>query len=471
MRLTPVTGVFWDERGAAIVEVDAAADRSSLRKWAWAPFPSGAAESRSESIRRLFDEHGFSRDRVVVGLPQREILLKTAVLPRASRSDTEKMALLQAQKRAPGLEGGVEFDFDIRGGRGPGQRVACVLARRSAVNEVLSLLSDAGVSPERIVPESHALLALAPKPLRNGDFCLIHSDGDRALIIFVSKGSIVLAHACDPAGPEWDRSPAYVRLAAVWSDMKEDSDITSPHPQTLLLTGDEKGRRALRDRLGRESGGGVEILEQGPVPFGGAAGDGGGCSRLLASFGAALLDGAKVNLMPGPVKRRREGLRRRREWTAIAVAGLIFAFSLGIMAVQRISEVKNRIAVLDRRLSSLGPKIREAKAMLETFRLREGGRASGMTLSEALHRLSDGLPARVRMESLGFEAGKGMSIQATARSVSEAAEWARRLAGSGGFYRAELGATSSRAVAGQGVVDFSLEVEFPPRDGQGSPRG
>jgi type IV pilus assembly protein PilM len=150
-----------------VVQVDHSGSQPEVKRVAMRPLlPDSIVEGEimdygvvSDTVRGLFDELGMGGEDVVTSVGGHDVIIKPIPMDRMKESDAREVIRWEAEQHVPFDINSVELDFQILDPEGEGMRmqVLLVAAKRELVDNKVSLLVDAGVSPSAIDVDAFAL--------------------------------------------------------------------------------------------------------------------------------------------------------------------------------------------------------------------------------------------------------------------------------------------------------------------------
>ena len=150
-----------------VVEVDHSGDQPEVTRVAMRPLlPDAIVEGEimdyglvSETISSLFEEVGLKGRDVITAVGGHDVIIKKIEMDRMKESDAREVIRWEAEQHVPFDIKSVELDFQILNPNEEGLRmeVLLVAAKRELVDNKVSLLVDAGLSPAVIDVDAFAL--------------------------------------------------------------------------------------------------------------------------------------------------------------------------------------------------------------------------------------------------------------------------------------------------------------------------
>ncbi len=113
----------------------------------------------ADTVRSLIESAGLRKKQVVAGVGGHDVIIKRIQMDRMSQSDAREVIRWEAEQHVPFDMENVQLDFQILDPEGTGvqMQVLLVAAKRELIENRLSLLSDAGLSPSLIDVDAFAL--------------------------------------------------------------------------------------------------------------------------------------------------------------------------------------------------------------------------------------------------------------------------------------------------------------------------
>jgi len=183
-------------------------------RWRFPDVPSTDLRQRRDlavmAVRELLARHGFRGRRVVYALPMSQIHIKNIRMPSMPDSQLTSALMLEAQQRfeLPGIapdQMGYLNAGEVRQGADIRNEIILMGVSGGLIEEHLSLLSDMGLSPDRIEPEPVALFRGMNRFLRRQDdenvVSVVVDVGVSATRVIVARGrQIVFLKSIDIGG-------------------------------------------------------------------------------------------------------------------------------------------------------------------------------------------------------------------------------------------------------------------------------
>lgn len=113
----------------------------------------------AETVRAVVESAGLKKTDVVAAVGGHDVIVKPIPMDRMSETDAREVIRWEAEQHVPFDMENVQLDFQILDpqGEGPQMRVLLVAAKRELIENRLSLLADAGITPAVIDVDAFAL--------------------------------------------------------------------------------------------------------------------------------------------------------------------------------------------------------------------------------------------------------------------------------------------------------------------------
>ena len=113
----------------------------------------------AETVRAVVESAGLKKTDIVAAVGGHDVIVKPIPMDRMSETDAREVIRWEAEQHVPFDMENVQLDFQILDpqGEGPQMRVLLVAAKRELIENRLSLLSDAGITPTVIDVDAFAL--------------------------------------------------------------------------------------------------------------------------------------------------------------------------------------------------------------------------------------------------------------------------------------------------------------------------
>jgi type IV pilus assembly protein PilM len=181
----------------------------------------------SDAIRGLFVTGGVKQKNVVAAVGGRDVIVKKIQMDRMQEKDAREVIRWEAEQHVPFDMENVELDFQILdpGGEGLQMSVLLVAAKRELVENKVSLLTDAGLSPDIIDVDAFAL---------HNAFEINHPDAMQGMV-----GLLNIDHEVTNVNILEDGVPVLTRDLAIGTrrfreDLQRERGITAADAEKLL---------------------------------------------------------------------------------------------------------------------------------------------------------------------------------------------------------------------------------------------
>jgi type IV pilus assembly protein PilM len=113
----------------------------------------------AETVRAVIESVGIKKTDVVAAVGGHDVIVKPIPMDRMSEADAREVIRWEAEQHVPFDMENVQLDFQILDpeGQGPQMRVLLVAAKRELIENRMSLLADAGITPAIIDVDAFAI--------------------------------------------------------------------------------------------------------------------------------------------------------------------------------------------------------------------------------------------------------------------------------------------------------------------------
>jgi len=285
-----------------------------------------------ETLRKLFDDSGFSR-RVRVGVANQRTVLRTLELPPITdRKELAAAVRFQAQDQVPMPLNNAVMDFHALGvvdtPAGPRQRVVLVAAQRDMIGRLLTAVRSAGLRPEGVDLSAFALIRSLYRHDPEHDGRVLYLNVDGLTNMAIAEGSDCRFTRVVGGGLE----AMAVELAERRGDAVDDA-------RTLIAAADMTVPGALQDELRTVLENGIREIAgevRNSLDFHRSQDDGAEVSRVVFS-GAALDIPGFADTLQGElgVPLTRETVRFAGETASVSPQRLAIAAGLAVEEAPR----------------------------------------------------------------------------------------------------------------------------------------
>jgi type IV pilus assembly protein PilM len=235
----------------------------------------------SETVRAVIDSVGIKKTDVVAAVGGHDVIVKPIPMDRMSETDAREVIRWEAEQHVPFDMENVHLDFQILdpAGQGPQMRVLLVAAKRELIENRMSLLADAGITPAIIDVDAFAI---------HNAFAHNYPDAKHGLVALVNIG-----HDTTNVNLLQDGVPILVRDIPFGSRrlreaLQRERGFTADHAENLLQgrgTKDEL-QSMLAERVDE-----VAVGVERAAAFIVAQSGGEGIGRVFLSGGGAAIPG------------------------------------------------------------------------------------------------------------------------------------------------------------------------------------
>jgi Tfp pilus assembly protein PilN len=150
-------------------------------------------ETLKGEIIQFFKSNGLTRDRVVLGIPRKDIILRYLDLPLEVADNLKQVIQYQVQSFEPSEENSYYYDYVLLSSNAATKKLMVLLAmvRKSFLDEQLQMLREIGIKPVAVLGSSIGLANLFlqnPKDLKDKTFILADMGSTAFELIAVRNG-------------------------------------------------------------------------------------------------------------------------------------------------------------------------------------------------------------------------------------------------------------------------------------------
>lgn len=234
----------------------------------------------AETVRAVIDSAGIKKADVIAAVGGHDVIVKPIPMDRMSEADAREVIRWEAEQHVPFDMENVQLDFQILDpqGTGPQMRVLLVAAKRELIENRMSLLSDAGVTPAVIDVDAFAIHNAFQHnypEAANGLVALVNIGHETTNVNLVQNGATILVRDI-PFGSR--------RLREA---LQRERGFTADHAENLLQGRGSDDIRPMLDERVDEVAVGVERA----AAFLVAQSGGEGIGRVFLSGGGAAIPG------------------------------------------------------------------------------------------------------------------------------------------------------------------------------------
>ncbi|MGE5404890.1 MAG: type IV pilus biogenesis protein PilM [Candidatus Saccharibacteria bacterium] len=194
-----IVGLELDAGEARAVEIQKGSKNPTLTAWGRVALPPGAVsegnvqnvDAVSDALRQLWVTSGISSDRVVLGIANQGVIVRTATFPRVPDNKMAQVIRHQAQDFVPMPLASAVLDYAIidegLNEGSPGVEVLLVAARKEMINNYIQSLSKAKLKAQDINVSPIALLRVLPPAKKSGAIAIVNlSNAFSSIIVSVN---------------------------------------------------------------------------------------------------------------------------------------------------------------------------------------------------------------------------------------------------------------------------------------------
>jgi type IV pilus assembly protein PilM len=235
----------------------------------------------SETVRAVIDSVGIKKTDVVAAVGGHDVIVKPIPMDRMSETDAREVIRWEAEQHVPFDMENVQLDFQILDpeGQGPQMRVLLVAVKRELIENRMSLLADAGITPAVIDVDAFALHNAFERnypEAKHGLVALVNIGHDTTNVNLLQEGTPILVRDI-PFGSR--------RLREA---LQRERGFTADHAENLLQgRGSKEELQSMLEERVDEVAVGVERA----AAFIVAQSGGEGIGRVFLSGGGAAIPG------------------------------------------------------------------------------------------------------------------------------------------------------------------------------------
>jgi Tfp pilus assembly protein PilN len=313
-------------------------------------------------IDAFFKREKVSRDNIVLGLPHRDIILRSLELPREVEDNLRQVVMYQVQSFEPTEEEKLYYDFfRLKNGQaGKKLQVLVIMIRKSILDVHLETLRQLGIRPAIVIPGTLALanMFLGTQADGRGKIFVLSDCSQAGMELAVLRDRMLLyAREVDRReGMPWKQlllrelETAAGKLRLPPDETIESIVISGEESEGALLDMQEEipGCQLIGDRLR------FEIAPQNRVNLQEAA-----TSLGLAYAGITRRLPIKFNLLPFDLRVH----QKRWAYIPTIILGLAIVAGLAGLGFRRMVQERILIRELDQQIQSLNPAVERARAV------------------------------------------------------------------------------------------------------------
>jgi Tfp pilus assembly PilM family ATPase/Tfp pilus assembly protein PilN len=307
----------------------------------------------SQEVQKFLLRNGVrSQDRVVLGIPRAEVLFRHFTTPPVQEKDLGDLVGFESERHLPGSKEEFTFGYTSLGRSGDGgRRVMLAAVKKKVLEDYLTVLRGANLSPSSVQPETAGYAAAFRSRHALPEHALLVSLGPASASVDLLEGGQVTVSRFFPLPPggEEDTRTEAEALAAKLGDPFFRERLPDGKLPPLWLQGRGAENHSFCSLL--EGKLGVPVHAFSPLPET-AAGKAGG-SAFGPAFGLALLglqrEGGGPELAGEAGEEPEEGPRYRTTASLGAILALAVLGIFGIRALQyhrQISRIDEAVAVM-----------------------------------------------------------------------------------------------------------------------------
>ncbi|MBW2148194.1 MAG: pilus assembly protein PilM [Deltaproteobacteria bacterium] len=423
-------GIDFQEKGLAIVHLQRTLQGTLVRHSLFQTFPSDAGPERIEEmaaleIQNFFRRNRISTDRVRVGIPRREAMVRLIALPEAARENLGQVMQYEVDRYLPFRPDDLCFDHHYMGsGRRPKTiRVMLVAVRKDTAERYLQILQKARVQPTAVEISSTALTnAFAFSKSNEGEPLILVEMGRMGFEVnVVSDQNLIFSRfTAYPA----DGISGFIRgeLDRLLAQLEEEMQRPITQPVSVIFSGKEASEQIIQDLEGK--GEFNCMLASPPARFASSEGRVEKPFQLAVAVGLARCDlyrtPIRIDLLPRSKKLRPSRMGKRLTKALIVllvITGLLWQGGRLVRQRLELQRIRNNIEQLKPAAEAtvlLRQKVERIKHQIEVL-INEVNQRPGTLV--VLRELSRIIPPTAWFSNLNYE-GEKLVISGYAQSAS-----------------------------------------------------
>ncbi len=424
-------------------------------------------ESRVATVAELPQQFDPREYRVVTSVGAEDVLCQTLQLPTAEATELKQMLELQLDQLTPLPPEEVVYDFeplDVREGQ---TQVLVAMARKSAVNDRVTALEEAGLTTEVVTVDMLAVFrGLMTKEV-------LPRDDKLGTLVLLKKGGVVVIMFA--AG-----RPLAVRSILTGHNALETAD-------TQAALREELQRTLLAEQAnepGRELGGitflvqedalqgAAEELSRGwPIPANCLNNESAPQPATSLCVEHTTTGARRLNLLPEEWRRRRQTARRRRLWWRAATAVVAVYVLAVLVSLVTFGIRKSQLAHVKAEKAKLAPQFAKACALeseLTAMRLQLETKYSAL---DVLREVSELMPPNVKLTWFSFRRDDTVTLRGQADNAQAALDYRGRLAQSSLFSGLETRSMSTEHAGSLTKFELVATLQSAGTKPRGADRG
>lgn len=341
-------------------------------------------------------------------------------------------------------------------------KVLLVIAQAEIVNNLISILNEAGVVGLRSLSlGSEALFSwymLAMEGREKENAVVINLDRDHIDVDIIEKDRIVFTRgiACDTGDPKIiDKIASEIKIS-IGTYQKESSRPVDK----VILTGRKGEGEELKLLLGKELKVPVEIIGQTEnIPLGENAQIQDEDASFAEPFGLLLRpEDIMINLIPEETREEaRFALSKANLITAVFLSLLLCAVIFGLF-IKKLHDKYAYLSVINAELKKIEPGVAAAKKMTRDIKIIKEMMERKPLAVDVVSEVYTVTPGSVSLNMIDFESAKTLTVRGGASALSDMLKYVTALESSPYFEGVKVKYANKRMVENRETVDFEIDA-------------
>ncbi len=371
-------------------------------------------------LRLQFDPREY---RVATTVASEDVLCRTLSLPTTVPAELKQMLNLQIDQLTPLPPEEVVYDFESLGTQDGQTQVLVAIARKSAVNDRVAALEEAGLTAEVVGVAGLAvfreLVAKGTLPRDDKLGVVVSLRADSAVVILYVDGQPLVMRAIiiGPNAAQTAAGRQTLREELQRTLLAEQARAPQREPGRLAFHIQEEELRDAVDELSRGWGCPTDLLNDGGPLW--------PATSLCLDHVAATE--RRLNLLPEEWRRRRQTARLRRIWWRVATVLIVVYALAAIVFVAALAIRKSRLTRVQAEKAALETQFREARRLqseLNAMRLQLETKYSAL---DVLRQVSELMPPNAKMTSYIFRRDEAVTLKGQADNAQAVLDFISQL--------------------------------------------
>ena len=425
----------------------------------------------SKKILELIKDKKLKVDALISCLPRHMVTTRYLKIPSSDPKEIQKMVDLQVPRQLPyPPEQIISSSTTIFSDKEGYSYVFLVLVPRQIITRHLRILKDATLVPGAVALSSEGNLNLflnSSLPGKDEEIVLIDIDSNYADIEIISRRKLVFSRAVSLEAQSQDINTRIDNWQAKLTQEINRSvdtcrkEIGQVKINRIILTGALKIIFGLKDKLAAEFSLAAGILEPfkeiNPIANLDLKDylDADDSFSSIIGLGITAIE-PSFNLLPNEYKTEKEKLSRRKAFLKTASLLSVFIFIILVIITKDILFKSHYIKKSDTDYRRLAAQTRDLEMMLNKLRIIKGQFANKAKTVDIIAELFKTVPQGIWLNSLGFDAGRSVTLKGQAGDLSSVFRFVSVLEKSPYFENIQVKYTTKRKFQEREITDFEL---------------